>query len=261
MAIPEKIDHIESGLSKLLDQFKDSPKAQALLAAYLAEANEVEEALLQLLHERGIFEAEGEQLDILGALFGIRRNGKTDTKLRAEILTVAAGLTSDGTTEVFMQVLRTTSGSDYVDFFEHPSGDVHALLGAGSTVDTYSFLSNLVPAGVNLRIYVDDKFDSFAGTELTRQVSDLVTDQNADVTVTPDGVNTYDLVAQRNEISDLDDDAVSILPEINDPQVGPFFAELLFSAVKTTAGSVTDENGNFIVDNNLNNIIWIDYEF
>lgn len=257
--LPVQIDHVEIGLSRLLEQWKNSPKIQGLLRSYLEQSNELESVAFEVLTERGIFEAVGVNLDVIGALFDISRDGRTDEQYRAAILNYVTTLNGDGTTEVFMQALRAVSGSDFVDFFEHPSGDVHAWLGDGFTVFTYPDLEDLVPAGVNLRIYVDDGFDSFTGTELVQNTNILQLNTLDTVEVT-DGVDVYDLQVQSNDTSNFNSD-FAVLPEIIDNVEEPYLAELLFSAVQTTTGNIVDDLNNFVVDNVNNNIIWIDYNF
>lgn len=261
MTVPTQIDHVELGLDRLPHQFEDSDKIKGLIISFLEQSDTLEELLFQLLNDRGIFTAVGVQLDVIGALFGVPRLGRVDEQYRAEILRTISGLKSDGTTEIFMQVLRNTVNSTFVDFFEHPSGDVHALLGEGFTVSTYTFLKDLVAAGVNFRAYADLRFDSFAGSELISITSDLQTNLGEDIQVTPDNLIFYDLQVQRNDFSQFDDGATSILPEIVDVKETPYLAELLFRDVKTLTGDLVDENDDVIFDDNDNALIWVEYEY
>lgn len=260
MSIPVQIDHTERALDRLLSQWENSPKLKGLIKSFSEEVDELEDCLFQMLNERGIYTAVGAQLDIIGALFDIGREGRTDTQYRNAILEATGIDGQDGTTEVFMQSLRTHTGSDFVDFWEHLSGDVHALLGDGFYYNSWADLQNNVPAGVSLRIYVDDQFDSFQGAELITTTADLQTNLEEDIQVTPDGVSLFDLQVEFGDIGG-EFDELSILPEIVDTGGEPFFAELLFTFVFTESGNIVDDTGEFIIDNDNNTLIWIDYHF
>ena len=259
MSFPTEINHVELGLERNLSQWKDSPNLQGLFQSFLEQSDVLEDVLFQILQDRGIYEAVGEQLDVIGALFGIDRGNKTDEQYRAAILQKISTINTDGTSEVFMQVLRNISNSSFVDFWEHDSGDVHAFLGDGFNFNTYPDLEDLVPAGVSLRVYVDDEADSFVGSEIQQIISDLQTNNNEDIQVT-DGVDTFDLQVQTGEIDDTNAE-LAILPEIVDNIETPYLAELLFSGVTTVSGLFVDNEGNFIIDNDNDNIIWTDYTF
>lgn len=260
MSVPVKVDHVEEGLNRLPSQWSESEKIRGLLESWLNRANELEDLLFDMLENRGLFEAKGENLDIIGALFGVARDGRSDDEYRQVILNEVTVQTADGTTEPFMQVLRAKSGSDYVDFWEHPPADVHARLGEGFNIYTYSDLEKQVPAGVSLRVIVDDKFDSFVGSELLLQISDLQTNNEEDIQVT-DGSEVYDLQVQTTEeVSNIDDN-LTILPEIVDTSYTPYMAELLFAPINSTFGNIIDDQGNFLVDQDDNNIVFPEYSF
>lgn len=260
MATPTAIDHTERALERLPSQWQETEKVKGWLESYTDEVNDVEELLFQLLTERGISTAVGAQLDILGALFDLSRDGRTDTQYRNAILGQASVAGQDGTTEVFMQAMRSHTGSNFVDFWEHLSGDVHALLGDGFYYNSWLELKDKVPAGVNLRIYADDQFDSFQGAEILTNIADLQTNGGEDIQVSPDGVELFDLQVQYGEISDSTAQ-LSILPEIVDQTEEPFLAELLFAAVAAVSGDIVDNFDENIVDESGNALIWVDYEF
>lgn len=259
MTLPVEIDHAELGAERLLHQWKDSPKVQGLFKSFLEQSDLLEDIFLQILDDRGIHQAVGIQLDVIGELFGVQREGRVDTQYRPAILQKISVIETDGTTEVFMQVLRTVGSTDFVDFFEHHSGDVHARMGAGFSFNTFVDLKPLVPAGVNLRIYIDDEFDSFVASEVTSSVFLLEID-TLDTIEVDNGAEVFDLEVQTDTVSGTSG-ALGILPEILDIDKSPFGAELLDRAVTRTSGEFVDEVGNFIVDEEGNNIVWVEYSF
>ena len=260
MAVPIQIDHVTQGLSRLITQWQDKPVVVGLLKSYMEQINAVEDTLFQMLEERGIYEAIGVQLDVLGALFGVDRLGRDDGDYRSAILLRIAQLQDDGTTEVFMATLRNISNSDLVDFWEHDSGDVHAYLGGGVTSKTYSQVENAVPAGVNIRIIFDEGGDSFIPAELIPNTADIqVFDgvQISDLQV-DDGVTTSDLQAQ-TFLSDTD--MRGYLPELEDTEIINPLADLITRDSFSYTGNIVFENGDLMVDENGIPLLWTDYEF
>lgn len=73
-------DHVARGLAKLPDQYQ-KPRIRALLASWLAEFQEAEDALWQLL-DATLDTATGARLEQWAALLGERRQGLGDVALR-----------------------------------------------------------------------------------------------------------------------------------------------------------------------------------
>jgi len=261
MSLPTQIDHVKQGLNRVLSQWENSPNIQGLFKSYLEQMGVLEDVLFQLLEERGIYEAIGVQLDVIGALFDEDRKSRTDEQYRTGILKQIALLQSDGTTEVLMQAFRTATASNFVDFIEHPSGDVHAWLGDGYNHDTFADLRPLVAAGVNFRIYADFQFDSFIADEVIQIPSTLEIDTLDTIEVQDELSNKFDLQVQAETIAS-EVNAAAILPEIPDKTLEtPFLAELLFAPVNRTSDFFVDSVGDNIVDGDGNNIVWVEYSF
>lgn len=254
-----KIDHVETGLARMLSQWESSPLLKGLFTSFLRQCNTVEDVLFQLKEERGIYEAVGVQLDVIGALFKVSRNNLTDPQYRTEILRRITTSMGDGTTEVLMEGMRGLLATNFVDFFEHNSGDIHAWAGSGARVNTWLELQTMKAAGVNIRLYVDDEFDSFVMSEQLFETYNLETHtpDNVEVEI---GSGTRLLEVQTGTVGTaLADNA--ILPEIGDDTEEPYLAELLWAEVFTISGNIVDDLGNNIVDENGNNVIWIDYTY
>lgn len=264
MSIPVKINHTEVGLDRLITKFKDKPIVVGLLKSYLDEFNTLEDLFFQLLEDRGIYTAEGQQLDILGALFNVPRLGLADSTYRSAILLKISQKDDDGTTEVFMDRLRIASNSDVVDFWEHESGDVHALIGAGFNQSIYSQLENTVPAGVNLVLYIDDLGDSLKLSELVYLGSDLQVNEDglstiSDLQVDLNGAgNLADLQVQSSETPITDS---TYLPEIQDPQGVHLLAEIINRDYYSITGNFVFDDGSYMLDQSGNFLLWESYTF
>ena len=57
----------------LISRFVEAEKLKAYLAAFAKQAQEIEDAIMQLLNERHLDVAEGVQLDIIGKIVGLER--------------------------------------------------------------------------------------------------------------------------------------------------------------------------------------------
>lgn len=261
---PIKIDHEEVGLSRLIDKFKDKPKVLGLFKSYLRRLNNVEDVFFDLLEKRSIYNAEGAQLDILGSLFNVDRLGREDESYRSAILLKVFQKKDDGTTEVFMESLRIAANTNNVDFWEHESGDVHALVGNGFNSKMYSQLQNTVPAGVNLVLYLDDEGDSLKLSEIAYLAGDLQVDTDglgtvADLQVDIDGLGTTaDLQVQSAAISETD---LTYLPELEDPAGVHLLAEIMDRDYYTLTGNLIFDDGSFMVDQSGNALLWESYTF
>lgn len=68
-----KIEHITKSRTRVIEQYKSSTNFLAYLDVFLAQADEIEDVLCQLLDERWIDTAVGAQLDNIGAIVGQSR--------------------------------------------------------------------------------------------------------------------------------------------------------------------------------------------
>ena len=111
----------ETGLGRMLDQFKGSLKLRELAAAFLDQVQAFEDAAHPILAERGIDNATGDRLDGLGAIFGVPRGGRDDDTYRKALKAELLVLQSKGTPEEILtiaQALIEMPVADY-DFLEY----------------------------------------------------------------------------------------------------------------------------------------------
>ena len=258
MARIRRVDHVEQGMSRLITQWKDKPVIAALLKSYLMQHNEIENACFQLLENRSIYNAVGVNLDIIGALFGVRREGMSDEEYRAIILLRISQLNVDGTTEVFMNVLRGIGDTYLVDFWEHLDADIHAYMGAGYNSKIFEQVASTTAAGVAVRIIVDDTGDSFIPTEILPTTADI---QVADGSLVSDLQVDYfaDLQAQLYTI--IDGNARGYLPEIIETSIINPLADLITQNSTTLSDNLIYENGDLMVDEDGNPLLWVSYKF
>jgi hypothetical protein len=96
----------EQVVEKLLQQFRDFERIEALLRALVSDAQPLEDALFELATERGLAAAEGVQLDGLGELLGLGRAQLTDAEYRAVLRAQILALRSGGTAAELLQIVR-----------------------------------------------------------------------------------------------------------------------------------------------------------
>jgi hypothetical protein len=109
-------DHVDRALARLIGQFRHSASHRGLLASYIAEVQEVENALFDILVQSSIADATGAQLDGLGQILGERRNGREDDVYRQAVAARFFLNKASGTIEEVLQLFRLiTDASPYLD--------------------------------------------------------------------------------------------------------------------------------------------------
>jgi len=116
------IDHIENhtdiALSRLTYQYVDSVNLKALVELWSDRTQILEDALQTLLKDRWISEAEGVQLDELGAMVGEPRLGRLDNEYRPAIrLKIQINL-SGGQPETLINFIRLAFGAEIIVYNE-----------------------------------------------------------------------------------------------------------------------------------------------
>ena len=161
------LDHGDQAVARLLEQFRTGATMPALVRALAAQAQDVEDALWDVLVLRRLSDAAGAQLDALGRIVGQPREGRSDADYvlwlrarvrinlgsgRGEDLLAAFGLVMQGTTTLQLVeqfpaglVLRVGSAAA-VDPTQAAAilqlakaAGVQAILEAATTLDTTSF--------------------------------------------------------------------------------------------------------------------------
>ena len=98
------MSHVERGLERLIDVHKDQAKLRALLSIYLREIDKLEALAIQVRTERALA-GVGEQLDQLGRLVLMPREGLSDDAYRVELRAEIRALRSHGTMPDLIDVL------------------------------------------------------------------------------------------------------------------------------------------------------------
>lgn len=112
-------NHREQALSRLVEQFKDKPGIEALISAYIAPIQRLEDTLCQMLHERALAAggeprtAVGAQLDLLGKIVGFRQRGQlNDDEYERLIEAMKLANKSNGVIEDFIAITILVTNID-----------------------------------------------------------------------------------------------------------------------------------------------------
>lgn len=159
-------------------QYNDSTNLKTLLAIFLAQVQELEDANIGLgTVSTDIDLAEGYQLDIIGKLVGADREGRSDADYRLFIRFRITVNTGSGTPEDVFALLSFTTGANSVHIFEHYPASVYFYL--DGVIDPSLALrfqtESVLPAGVSLG-YIGHSNNPLVFTPYTQEylTSDLV---------------------------------------------------------------------------------------
>jgi hypothetical protein len=150
-------DHVAAALGRLLEQDKNKTNIAKLLTSLVTPQQDLESALWQLLTQRRITTAIGAQLDALGKLVGLARNGLSDTDYRVFIYVQIAVNTSRGRHEDLIAIakLALQNTAALIEVKNQPVAQVVARVGLITTTDTLGsqlagFLQAAAAAGVRV---------------------------------------------------------------------------------------------------------------
>lgn len=107
MLVVEINDHVQQALNRLMQQYKGLPRLTAVITALVDQVQDLEDAIYDLNEGRQIYGSVGEQLDELGTIVGIARNGLSDAVYLIFILGTIAENNSDTTMNVMTNIVAT----------------------------------------------------------------------------------------------------------------------------------------------------------
>lgn len=136
MSITYISDHQAQAVDRLLEQYKQRPNVVALVEALAGRAQAVEDTIQQVASERFLYSqaAQGAQLDDLGALVNLPRNGLDDSTYYVLILGTIAKNYSDGTIDTIVELVRSVYQADAV-YASTPNSPAHARLKAYAEIN------------------------------------------------------------------------------------------------------------------------------
>ena len=100
------IDHRDEALGRLTTMFRDKPRLSALLGAFMAQVQEIENTLFDVSLKRALDNAEGAQLDAIGRIVNQPRSGNPDARYRRFIRARIIVNNNRGHADKLMQALQ-----------------------------------------------------------------------------------------------------------------------------------------------------------
>ena len=138
------VDHVAEGLSYLPSQFSESPILKEILTIYLERTQAMQDVLDDMLSQRSIDNAEGVQLDGLGEILGVKREGLSDVAFRERLQIQKILNASEGTYPVVFDLWKRLLGSNNANITpEYPAG---VALYSGVGISDFSILDTLTQA-------------------------------------------------------------------------------------------------------------------
>ena len=141
-------DHVERALARLTSQYDNAERLQALLTVDSERIQDLEAAVYTLLTERWLPDAEGRQLNRLGAVVGEPRLGRSDADYRDAILLRISLNRGGGQPELILTYARVLFGTDDVRLDELYPAKLEIFVNAEVTEDQAELIRRVVGAGI-----------------------------------------------------------------------------------------------------------------
>lgn len=119
MIVTEITNHVQQALDRLMQQYKGKPNLQALITAIVDQVQDIEDGIYPLDAGRQLwngttYPSVGAQLDGIGELVGVARNGLSDSVYLIFILGTIAENFSDTTIETMLNIIGILFQSEHV---------------------------------------------------------------------------------------------------------------------------------------------------
>lgn len=231
MSITQITDHSDAAVARLAEQFKEKTRISGLIQAFIDQYQLTENMFFDLLNFRSINSAVGAQLDILGAIVGEDRRGRTDEPYRKAIVAKIGINTSKGTPEEVIAIFKFVTNATRVFYLETYPGEIeiysdvnieYTLSGNGE--DAFAFDGGIDGLGFG------DIFDSaIGGTMAYLETNDVIAVYILCDSVIPGGVRlNYVGWFDGDEAFSFDGDTLSKgFGDALDLEVGGKFAEIV----------------------------------
>lgn len=155
MLATEITNHTQQALNRLMEQYRDLPRMTGVITALVDQIQDLEDAVFSLDQGRQLMFAVGQQLDNIGIIIGLQRNGLSDMEYLIFLLGTIAENYSDTTIETILGIVQSLFGSSTVTLQELFPAAVG--IGVGSpTVDPslypviFNIVQNSLGAGIAL---------------------------------------------------------------------------------------------------------------
>jgi len=152
MSITQINTHATDAFNRLITQYRDKKNISGILNVYASKIQEIENILFPMLSNRNLVNSEGIQLDNLGTILNLKRNGVEDSTYRIKLGSKISEHISEGTQEDVIQIFKILTGCDSVQYGEvYPAELQMIAINAdpiGSVSEIRKAIKSAKPAGV-----------------------------------------------------------------------------------------------------------------
>lgn len=150
MTLVKNTVHVTEGLAKLLGQYKDATDLRALFSLLLTQVQTIENDAADVIKGISVTTAANYQLDIIGAIVGEPRQGRTDAQYRPRILSRIGINISNGHPDEVLEIMTATNGGKPFTLQEYQPAafELHGDIDPAQLNDVLGVLRELRPAGV-----------------------------------------------------------------------------------------------------------------
>lgn len=137
--------HVQDALKRLLQQYKGQPRITAILTSFVDQIQDLENAVYDLDAGRQIQNAIGAQLDGIGEIVGIERNGLDDQTYLVFIYGKIGENTSDTTKDKIIAITLLVFISNFVLMDEIPPAAIGLEVGSpGLNPELFELATTLI---------------------------------------------------------------------------------------------------------------------
>lgn len=159
-------DHVDDALALLVQQFQDKARLRSVLGALATQVQALEDVLWDLHVERRLARATGAQLDGIGRLVDLSREGLAEETYRRYLRAQILLLRCNGTPEDLIAVVSALVGSHVGVRLDEYRGALTALglrgaLGNGVVDDAVTVIRKAKPAGVRVLVEASEASGGF----------------------------------------------------------------------------------------------------
>lgn len=161
--IPIETDQVEKGTNRLIYDLQIQENVVKLLTLFLNQVQEVEIANFSTMNERGIDDAIGFQLDLIGKIVGLERKGLDDEDYRQALLLKIGINTADGTPNTMINLIKQYSGSTDVEMREGRVAFGNIIVNGAGIYDSglISLIDDIKPAATLWVVHSDYNENAF----------------------------------------------------------------------------------------------------
>ena len=150
---------VSDGIDLVISQLRDKEKFEALLSAFLASLQTVENDIYEIRDHQKLDNATEDLLDKWGEIVGISRQGRDDDEYLIQIKAKIAINVSKGTIEEVANIFNMLTGATHTEIFERFPREVSLfcnadLAGTQSYIDPpFAYSGSLVGDGYGIGHY------------------------------------------------------------------------------------------------------------